>query len=645
MTDKDKNMAADGVNEPSDSESTLFTDPEKTGARITKTSRKKRSALKKQVILIIAAAVIAALVLSVYLITVLINKRDTELGKKWDEFKIAFNDKLNGGANTANFAEWLKNHINDADVKNLLELDSELMALLEKTPKLKKIIENIEEEYEYADKIDKMVDDAESIKLLDGEVLGTNNRIYIYQPLERKDIQSVQVKNSLDEFAFEYDAETDDFIVSGSPNAPYDKDMFSSLIVSAGKPSLTERALEICDDFEQYGLDESQSPASFTVTSRNGDSNTLYIGNLTSDGAGYYAKHANRDALYVIGASVGTTMLGNLENIISPTLTFPLSQNDNYTIKKFTLFSGNETTVGITFLEDATRDALGLNTSFYMFYPGYYAVNSTSYSEVLTVITSFTGTRTVVFEPTEEDFEKYGIYSIETVEISEESGEEIVKRMPAHALTFVYPIQGTELEQWVYFSAKNENGNYYAYSPQFDLIAEVDGASAEWLEWQLIEWVDEPIFMQNINEMATITVESSTATRVFDLTGADEELSIKERSTGFKPDVENFRRFYRGLLSIHLQGYVSEDKTEAELEELTAGTPSLTLTIESRAGRTTVYRFYYYSTSRTYYTVEESDSTYGAIGEFYIMSADMTKVINDAEKVMTDTTVDYEARN
>jgi len=644
MTDKEKNT----VETESQTESTLFTDPEKKKTAITKRT-KRHTAIKKQVIAIIAAAVIAALAASIYLVTLLINKRDVELGRKWDEFKIEFQKKLDGNVNTANFAEWLKNHKNDGDVKNVLERDSEIIALLEKTPKLKKLVDNIEEEYKYADKIDKLVDDAESINLLDGEVLGTNNRIYIYHPLERKDIKSITVRNSVDEFTFVYDDETEDFVVEGSPNAPFDTEMFSSLVVSAGKPNMIERAFDSCTDFSQYGLDESQSPASFTVTSRSGVSNTLYIGNLTADGTGYYAKHADRDALYVIGSSLETTMLNDLENMISPTLTFPMSQSDNYTIKKFTVFSGEETTVGITFLDDATRDALGLNTSFYMFHPGIYAVNSTTYSEVLTVLTSFEGIETVVYEPSEEDFEKYGIYAMETVETDPETGEEIVKRIPAYAVTYVYPVQGSELEQWVYFSAKNENGNYYAYSPQFDLIAEVDGTTVSWLEWRLINWVDEPIFMQNINEMATITVESSTATRVFDLVGEDDTLSITERSTGIKPEVENFRRFYRGLLSIHLQGYVSEDKTEAELAEMTAGTPSLTLTIDTRAGRKTVYRFYYYSTSRTYYTVSESDGSADKVaepvGEFYIMSADMTKVINDAEKVLNGITVDYEARN
>lgn len=193
------------------------------------------------------------------------------------------------------------------------------------------------------------------------------------------------------------------------------------------------------------------------------------------------------------------------------------------------------------------------------------------------------------------------------------------------------------VQQTIVFSEMNENGNYYAYSLLFNLITEVDGHSMEWIDWDLIKWVDEPIFMMNINDVRTITVDSETATRVFDLEGEAQELVVTERDTGFKPEVKNFRQFYKTLLSVYMQDYVG--MTEEEIAALDDSKDLyMTLTIETRAGITHVYKVYPYSTRRAYYTVDGK-------GEFYILRDMATKIITDAEKVMTNEVIDSEAHS
>ena len=144
--------------------------------------------------------------------------------------------------------------------------------------------------------------------------------------------------------------------------------------------------------------------------------------------------------------------------------------------------------------------------------------------------------------------------------------------------------------------------------------------------------------MMNINNVKTITVESDTATRTFDLEGEGQELIVTERDSGFKPEVQNFRQFYKTLLSYNLQGYVSSDLGEDEVSVLIPTDPYLVLRIETRAGVVTEYKFYPYSTRRAYYTVDGN-------GEFYVLRDMATKVISDAEKVMTNTAIDSEAHS
>ncbi len=456
---------------------------------------------------------------------------------------------------------------------------------------------------------------AEEVELLDGEALTTGNRILMYEHHEREDIEKIDIQNEHGKFGFYYDEKYDEFFLSEYPNAPYDTELFASLVVNAGFALVDERVHEECEDMSEYGLDVSQSPASFTLTARTGESHTVYLGNMTASGTGYYARVEGRNAVYVIGADIGTTVLAPLESLITPQLTLPLEANAYYMIENFAIMDGEDARVFITRLNEDEQEAAAMTTVYAMLAPGNYSVHTSNYTSVLQQLGDFAGSRTVELSPDEATLEKYGLLT------------------PAHAVYFTYD----DMEQMVVFSEKNEDGNYYAYSMLFNLIAEVKGSSAAWIEWDLIKWVDFPIFLMNINDVKTVTVESDGKTRVFDLKAVEKELDVTERTSGFKPDAENFREYYKVLLSNYVQGYVSDDLSEAEVAELVAGEPYLTLTVETRAGKVTVYKYYPYSTRRAYYTVNGE-------GIFYALRDMVTKIVTDCENVMTDTPIDASAK-
>ncbi len=468
---------------------------------------------------------------------------------------------------------------------------------------LKPIIERVEEE------------SGEEIELLDGEVRLTGNRILMYEHYEREDIEKIDIRNEYGEFSFYYDSEYGEFFVAQHPNAPYNTELFASLIVSTGYTLVEERVHEDCEDMSEYGLDASQSLASFTLTTRAGKSYTVYIGNMTASGVGYYARVEGRNAVYVISADIGTTVLVPLESLITPQLTLPLEANAYYMIENFAIMDGEEARVFITRLSEDEQEAAAMTTVYAMLAPGNYSVHTGNYTTVLQQLGDFSGSRTVKLAPDEATLDEYGLLE------------------PAHAVYFTYD----GMEQMVVFSERSEDGTYYAYSVLFGLVAEVRAENAAWIEWDLIKWVDFPIFLMNINDVKTVTVESENATRVFDLDAVEKALDVTERISGFKPDAENFREFYKVLLSNYVQGYVSDDLTDAEVAELVAGEPYLTLTVETRADKTTVYKYYPYSTRRAYYTVNGE-------GIFYALRDMVTKIVTDCENVMTDTPIDASAK-
>lgn len=465
------------------------------------------------------------------------------------------------------------------------------------------IVEYVEETY------------TEPVELLDGEVLGTSDRILMFEHTEKSNIESIEIHNEYGEWGVYYDYDDEAFYITGYPEAPYDKEVFSSLVVDSGYTLSMTRVTTDCEDMSEYGLADSDNPAWYTLTSREGDKHTVYIGDMIPTGAGYYCRYKDRDAVYVLSSSLASTLLAPLESIITPMLTFPMNTNDYFTIENFTIMKGEDITVMLTYLDEEEKEAEASMSAYKMLAPASYTVNDSNYSLALEVLTAFEGTSTLIYDPTEEEMEQYGLLN------------------PAYTLYYEYQ----DIQQMVVFSEPNESGNYYAYSLLFNLITEVSGDSVYWLDWDLIKWVDEPIFMMNINDVKTITVESETAKRVFDLEGEAQELVVTERATGFQPVVQNFRQFYKTLLSVSMEDYVG--MTEEEIAALDDDKDLyMTLTIETRAGQTTVYKFYPYSTRRAYYTVNGE-------GEFYVLRDMVTKVITDAEKVMTNTDVDSEAHS
>ena len=453
----------------------------------------------------------------------------------------------------------------------------------------------------------------DQIELLDGEVLGTNDRILMFEHTEKKNIQSIDVHNQYGEWGVYYDKDDDTFYVKDHPEAPYSKEQLSSLVVSAGYTLSMTRVTTDAEDMHEYGLADSDNPAWYTLTSRDGKTHTVYIGSQIPTGAGYYCRYKGRNAVYVLDSTLSQTLLQPLEAMITPTLALPMQTNDYFTVKNFAILKGDELKVMITYLDEEEKAAEASMSSYKMLAPANYTVNDSNYSIALEVLTAFEGNSALVYAPEESDLEEYGLLN------------------PAYTLTYEYK----GVQQYILFSEKNESGNYYAYSLLFNLITEVSGSKLEWLDWDLIKWVDSPIFMMNINDVKSITVESDTAKRVFDLEGEGQELVVTERATGFQPDVKNFRQFYKTLLSVAIEDYAPTDAVEAldMKKDL-----YMTLTIETRAGKTHVYKFYPYSTRRAFYTIDGE-------GEFYVLRDMATKVITDAEKVMTNTEIDSEAHN
>ena len=464
------------------------------------------------------------------------------------------------------------------------------------------------------------------------EVLGSQNRILMFNHTEKADIQSVEVHNTHGTYTFYRDS-SDNFVIKDAETASYDKEMLSSLVVSSGYTLSMTRVSENCEDMSEYGLSEADNPSYYTLTTTQGVTHTVYIGNAIPTGAGYYCSYEDRPAVYVLDSTLASTLLADVRDLMTAILAYPVSSTSYYTITNFEMYKDNELFLHVDYLSDAERVQTASNSIWKMVYPeGGYTPSNTAYDAMLQSFASFTGNRVLEYnvfgtddseELTDEQialFEQYGLAS------------------PHTRLSFDYtdPSAGYTVTNSLWFSAMTEEGQYYVYSWLFDIISVIDASSYPWLSYDIIDFIDRPVFQMNINNVARIEISggeigAEPLITDFRLQGDGQELVVTEQITGDIVDTQNFRQLYKTMLSIEIEDY-TEDTSTDESKCIA------TMKITTEAGIETEYKFYAYSTRRCFMTVNGE-------GEFYVLRDMAAKLISDAGKIMAGITVNSDARS
>lgn len=457
-----------------------------------------------------------------------------------------------------------------------------------------------------------------------GEVVGFNDRILIFEHTEKANIRSIEVHNSYGTYTF-YRDEDDNFQIKGFEGTVYDQELMSSLVVSAGY-TLSMAKVKNPVSMEEYGLvkvtNEDGSvwePAWYTLTTKEGVKHTVYIGYPLVTEGGYYAKYAGRDEVYVLNTDLAKTILAPIEDMVTPMATYPMSMNSYFMVDNFVLMEGDEVRIAIGYNSEEERAGEYSNEVYRMLDPEGYSVSSTGYDTVLQTFYSTEPLRCVKLGITDESLAAYNLEN------------------PAYSIYFEYPDEtyGT-IENLIMISARNESGNYYVASALFNQIVEVSGTDWDFLTWDFIDWVDAPIFQRNINYIQEIRIESPSFSETFLLEGDGQDLVVTQKSNGRKPDVANFRQFYKTLLTASIEGDVP--MTEEEMAALAADESKCQLTMTIVTDSTTLeYKFYPYTERRSYMTLNGE-------GQFYVLRSMADKIIADADRVTRDEAVNSDAK-
>ena len=456
----------------------------------------------------------------------------------------------------------------------------------------------------------------EEIILLEGEVLGPQNRIFIMEYIDKNNVSFIKVHNEYGEFGVTYNEEEGEYGITDDPAAVYDREKLQELLSAAGYTLAMERITDSTDNFGEFGLSELDNPAWYEIGDRKGNVHKLYIGDILPSNAGYYVRYDGRDAVYVLDATIAETLLSSLEAIISPTLTFPIAQNAYHTISNFYLFKGEEPVVALEANKEESKRADGSTILHKFLYPEQYTPNESKYLEVFSLFCDYKGMSVLKYNPTMEDLEEYGLDN------------------PEFDLYFEY----SSIPNNIIFSKKTNNSTRFAYSPIFNVICELDSSKVAFLDYTLIDWIERPIVQLNIASITDIIVESEKGNYHFALEFTDGVLTTVREKNRFVTvaDIENFRKFYQTILMTSVQDYA--ELTEDQVSALEADGAYLTLTIVTENGEKSIREFYPYETRRSYYTIDGK-------GDFYVIRDRMVKIIDDAEKAINGITIYPDANN
>lgn len=562
------------------------------------------------------------------------------------------------------------------------------------------------------------------------EVASIDNRMLIYEHITRDAIAKIDIHNPenakfgsqyVDWGVYRYTGETDEekgmtngeFYLKGYEYAPYDETKFASLVTVAGYTLATSRIEDHCTDYSKYGLDYAtpEEAISVTITATDGRCYTYYVGDKLPSGGGYYVRCINndkllatgeemqRDSVYVLSTTnLELSALSTPQNMVDPYLAFPINtgtsqslfdefaiwrREDKYRTPKLDE-DGNQVydengepsytwtpMIHLRPVKDE-KDPFGLFSGQSIYYAvvpnGYFG--STTFENLISQFAEFKGDE--VIELAEVTVDENGKESIGF-------DDEVFAKYGLNDYYYVLNYKYSGIDNYIYFSAKQADGYYYAYSLQFNVIARVSEETVFFLNWTPEEYIQNQIVYLQIDNCETVTLEGSyfdlgitnpdrkgkvEVNEIFHMTNTGKDLYVTD-DAGNVIDTDNYRRFF----TIMYRGTIREEVDEQAIEEAMKKDPMATLTVKTRrkivyqtddAGNATtkvdyvlesvsrIYRYYELTNGRVLCTIESIDAegnSSGEEGSFYMLTSRIEALLSAAMDLKEGITIDPAQRN
>lgn len=390
----------------------------------------------------------------------------------------------------------------------------------------------------------------------DGEDVGTSKRILMFRHTQQTSIQSIQVHTSENDYTFYRDT-TDNFQIKGFEGTPYDKALLSQLAVSCGYPLTMEKIKDPIKDsngkYTEYGLDDAKrvdedgkeydyTPAWYRMVDTSGNMHTVYIGDMIPSGAGYYVRYSGRDAVYIMNYSVDASLISvygqstitenadsvfelPIEMFVTPTVCYPMTLNNYFNVKNFSIFNGKDLAniekpeeasvkpiISFSYWDlDSRTGTFYANTAYIMNYPDQYDIDADAAGAALQSFYEMSFLNVTKLGPTEEDMKELGLYE------------------PKYVIYFEYTPTSDDgsaqepIDHTIFVSDLTERGTYYMTSALYNMVVEVSRTQLLFLDYRLVDWVNDSYFSMNLSWATEIILETAAGEYHFYLDNSESD--------------------------------------------------------------------------------------------------------------------------
>ena len=468
----------------------------------------------------------------------------------------------------------------------------------------------------------------EAPTLLSGEYLGEDDPgesmteqgsyLLIFPKRDRSAIRSILVHNENGEYTLVKNGD-ETFSLAGLPGAPLSDERVAAVVVAAGYTLTRERVVDRAtpEEKKEYGLDDPK--AWWVLTDVKGREYRVNVGDRMVSGDGYYCSFAGRDAVYVLGTSLETSVLEPCEYFVTAALTAGITQENYFNIEEFAILHGEDVFVAVTAVDPEEKQNPDAIVEAKLAYPQGSRANDSLYINAIGTFVNMAGDETAAIATSDDDYVKFGL------------------EKPAYEVHFA--LDGTDWD--FFFSDVTEDGYIYGVSSLLDyrLIARFEESALSWLKADLFRWVaDYPmsVFITTLDEIRVKTGERDVTFRLTH--GTDENgnatLSAASDVVSFDNDgIYNFRQFYKTVIASKLKG--TSSLSEEERKAAASDPEKLIFSVEftRKNGSKTEYGFFRTTTREALFTVNGE-------GEFYINVDWPEKLASDLERLIAGLDID-----
>ena len=436
-------------------------------------------------------------------------------------------------------------------------------------------------------------------------------RPYICPEIQLSDVSRVTVTNGYGKFSV-YNDGKGNFFFEGAEKNLYNSQIVAELLLQA-RYMLSDGYVENPSSLADYGLTEETCSAKVEVTDKNGNVNTVFVGNNLIGSGQYYMKHTEKEYVYIMDSGA-EAFFNDIRTYLDAGVVKPIEEQQRNYLEKFWLDKNGARFFECEIIPDEERVGVYSNQLHRMTFP--------SDAQVLNTATLY------------DMFNECGALSgagvVEYALSSKENKDEVFASygLDAPFMQVGFTLQGNDCS---FSLGRTEEVDgvvyYYVYSDYQDTIVMVPASSMNFISYEIIDLFQENVFQYNINGVESVELKYGGKSRTFKLSGVGNDLSVTEGMSGKSVDTPSFRQFYISLLNITIGGYSTFSGTPADtLPHM------LTFSVNLKEGGKAVYDFYSESTMNCHMVID------GKSG-FKTARKWIDTVIENCEKLMAGETI------